>query len=106
MASSNQVETVDTRVRDVSLTDDELSVALMDGRTITVPLAWYPRLANATPEQRSHWETAGAGQGIHWPEVDEDLRTADLLRGLPAPRGSDTWQSPLLGEDSEGSKSD
>ena len=80
MASSTKVETVETRGRDVSLTDDELSVALTDGRTITVPLAWYPRLANATPEQRAHWETAGAGQGIHWPEIDEDLRTAGVPR--------------------------
>jgi hypothetical protein len=99
MASSTPVETVDTRVRDVSLTDDELSVALMDGRTITVPLAWYPRLANATPDQRAHWETAGAGQGIHWPDIDEDLRTADLLRGVPARRGSEAWRSPLIGQD-------
>ncbi|MGA3004298.1 MAG: DUF2442 domain-containing protein [Acetobacteraceae bacterium] len=80
MASSTKVETVETRGRDVSLTDDELSVALTDGRTITVPLAWYPRLANATPEQRAHWETAGAGQGIHWPEIDEICAP----RGFPA----------------------
>lgn len=99
MASLTQAEAADIRVRDVSLTDDELSVALMDGRTITVPLAWYPRLANATPEQRARWETAGAGQGIHWPEIDEDLRTADLLRGVPAPRGSEAWRSPFTGRD-------
>jgi Protein of unknown function (DUF2442) len=99
MASLTQVETADIRVRDVSFTEDEVSVALMDGRTITVPLAWYPRLAGATPEQRSHWETAGAGVGIHWPEIDEDLRTADLLRGVPAPRGSEAWRSPFVGPD-------
>jgi hypothetical protein len=99
MASLTQAETADIRVRDVSFTDGEVSVALMDGRTIMVPLAWYPRLANATPEQRSHWETAGAGHGIHWPEIDEDLRTADLLRGVPAPLGSEKWRSPLLGQD-------
>src|SRR3954447_5556553 len=72
-ASSMQTETADIRVRDVSVTEDELSVALMDGRTISVPLAWYPRLTNATPEQRAHSELAGAGNGIHWPDVDEDL---------------------------------
>ncbi len=87
MSSSTQAEAADIRVRDVSVTADELSVALMDGRTITVPLAWYPRLANATPEQRAHWEIAGAGYGIHWPDVDEDLSTEGLLRGAPAPRG-------------------
>jgi len=88
MSSSMQAETADIRVRDVSVTADELSVALIDGRTITVPLAWYPRLANATPEQRAHWEIAGAGYGIHWPDVDEDLSTEGLLLGAPAPRGS------------------
>jgi hypothetical protein len=56
----------------------------MDGRTISVPLAWYPRLLHATSEQRTHWEKAGAGYGIHWPELDEDLSTEGLLRGAPA----------------------
>jgi len=63
-----------------------LSVALRDGRTITVPLAWYPRLFNATAAQRKNWRVAGAGYGIHWPDLDEDLSTEGLLRGAPAPR--------------------
>jgi hypothetical protein len=75
------------RVRDVSVTDDTLSVDLFDGRTITVPLAWYPRLLHATPEQRANWRIAGAGYGIHWPDLDEDLSTQGLLQGAPAPRG-------------------
>ncbi len=83
----------DIRVHDVAMTEHELSVALMDGRTISVPLAWYPRLANATPEQRANWELAGAGYGIHWPDVDEDLSTEGLLLGIPAPRGSENWRS-------------
>ncbi len=95
MAFSTQAHAADIRVRAVSLTDHELAVELMDGRTITVPLAWYPRLANGTPAQRGNWEVAGAGFGIHWPELDEDLSTESLLRGLPAPRGSATWRSPL-----------
>ena len=95
MVSLTQAETADIRVRGVSVTEDELSVALMDGRTIIVPLAWYPRLANATPAQRARWELAGAGYGIHWPDVDEDLSTEGLLRGIPAPRGSAAWRSPL-----------
>ena len=78
----------DIRVRDVLLSDDGLSVALMDGRRIAVPLAWYPRLAAATPEQRAHWEVAGGGYGIHWPEIDEDLSTEGLLRGQRATGGS------------------
>ncbi|MCX7016004.1 MAG: DUF2442 domain-containing protein [Candidatus Sumerlaeota bacterium] len=75
----------DERVRDVRCTEDVLTVDLMDGRSISVPLAWYPRLFHATPEQRGHWEIAGAGYGIHWPDIDEDLNTEGLLRGAPAP---------------------
>ena len=78
----------DERVLDVRFDDASLIVDLMDGRTISAPLAWYPRLMNATPEQRSHWEKAGAGYGIHWPDVDEDLSTEGLLRGAPAPRAA------------------
>jgi hypothetical protein len=76
------------RVKDVRLTEDTLSVDLLDGRTISVPLAWYPRLLHATPEQRENWQVAGGGFGIHWPEVDEDLSTEGLLRGAPASRPS------------------
>ena len=74
------------RVRDVRVTDDAISVDLFDGRTITVPLAWFPRLLHATPEQRANWRIAGAGYGIHWPDIDEDLSTRGLLQGAPAPR--------------------
>lgn len=75
----------DERVAGVEITDDTLLVALVDGRTITVPLAWYPRLLNASPEARQKWQIAGGGYGIHWPEIDEDLNTEGLLRGAPAP---------------------
>ena len=80
----------DLRVKAVSLDSDRLSVELRDGRAISVPLVWYPRLANATPEQRANWELAGGGYGIHWPEIDEDLSTEGLLRGAPAPRAHST----------------
>jgi len=76
------------RVKDVRFSRDTLSVDLVDGRTITVPLAWYPRLLHATPEERLNWRIAGAGYGIHWPTIDEDLSTEGLLLGAPAPRGS------------------
>ena len=76
----------DERVKHVELTSDVLSVDLMDGRTIIVPLAWYPRLLEATEEQRNRWQVSGGGYGIHWPDVDEDLSTEGLLRGAPAPR--------------------
>ena len=75
------------RVKDVSFTEDTLSVDLIDGRTIIVPLAWYPRLLRATPEQRNNWEICGGGYGVHWPDIDEDLSSEGLLRGAPAPRG-------------------
>ena len=77
----------DERVRDIRFGSTSMSVTLMDGRTITVPLAWYPRLLDASPEQRARWEVAGAGYGIHWPELDEDLSTEGLLRGIPAVGG-------------------
>lgn len=75
----------DERVRDVRFTDATLSVDLMDGRTITVPLAWYPRLLDASDADRANWEVAGGGYGLHWPTLDEDLSTEGLLRGAPAP---------------------
>lgn len=84
--NSSVEATPDIRVRDVRVDAERLTVDLMDGRSITVPLAWYPRLFAATPAQRRHWEMAGAGYGIHWPELDEDLSTEGLLRGAPALR--------------------
>ena len=69
------------RIIDVQVTDDTLSVDLEDGRTISVPIGWYPRLAYATPAERSHWQLSGAGYGIHWPELDEDLGAEGLLLG-------------------------
>lgn len=78
----------DERVADVRCDDASLIVDLEDGRTISVPLAWYPRLLHATPQQRSVWGTSAGGYGIHWPEIDEDLSTEGLLRGAPAPKAA------------------
>jgi hypothetical protein len=75
----------DERVRDVRVSDDTLTVDLMDGRTISVPLVWYPRLLAGTRKQRENWQPCAAGYGIHWPDLDEDLSTEGLLRGAPAP---------------------
>jgi len=72
------------RVKNVIVTEDTLAVDLIDGRTIVVPLVWYPRLLDASPEQRQNWRVSAAGYGIHWPDIDEDLSTAGLLRGAPA----------------------
>ena len=87
----------DVRAMHVAVEEARLVVDLMDGRTIAVPLAWYPRLANATPEQRSHWELAGGGYGIHWTDIDEDLSTEGLLRGARAPQAPHmTKRTPTL----------
>jgi hypothetical protein len=82
--------TADERAADVSFTEDSLCVGLRDGRKISVPLTWYPRLLNATPEQRNNWKLAGGGYGIRWPDSDEDLSAEGLLRGAPAPRPKTT----------------
>lgn len=68
----------------VAITDDTLMVELSDGRSISVPLAWYPRLLNGTAEERSRWRLIGQGQGIHWPDLDEDIRVENLLVGRPS----------------------
>lgn len=74
-------------VKDVYVTEDTLSVDLIDGRTIIVPLVWYPKLLHVMPGQRANWQICGGGYGIHWPDIDEDLSTEGLLKGAPAPRG-------------------
>ncbi|MBI2743161.1 MAG: DUF2442 domain-containing protein [Chlamydiales bacterium] len=77
---------IDERVEAVYFTRDSLIVDLRDGRSISVPLRWYPKLQKATPQARACWEICGAGYGIHWPKIDEDLSTEGLLRGAPAPK--------------------
>ncbi len=73
------------QITSVEVSEDYLMVGLLDGRQVSVPVAWYPRLLRATPEQRNRWEIVGAGFGIHWPEIDEDLSVEGLLAGAPAP---------------------
>ena len=76
---------VDERVKNVSVSREILSVDLADGRTISVPLAWFPRLLRATPSQRRNWKRCAAGHGIYWPEIDEHLSAEGLLRGARSP---------------------
>ncbi len=76
----------DERVAGVEFSQDSLCVSLKDGRTIGVPLVWYPKLLKATEMQHKKWQVCGGGYGIHWPDLDEDLSTEGLLRGAPAPR--------------------
>jgi hypothetical protein len=71
-------------IQHVELTEDSLVVDLADGRTVSVPIAWYPRLMHGTTEERSHWRLIGKGEGIHWPDLDEDLSVENILLGRPS----------------------
>lgn len=83
------VKVKEVRIKDISISEDTISAHLLDGRTISVPLAWSWRLSEATPEQRANYEIIGDGQVIHWPEIDEDLSAEGMLYGIPAPRPSE-----------------
>ena len=71
-------------VESVSVTDEDLSVDLTDGRTISVPLAWYPRLLHGTSQERCNWRLIGHGEGVHWPDLDEDVSAENLVLGKPS----------------------
>ncbi|MBI5142898.1 MAG: DUF2442 domain-containing protein [Nitrospirae bacterium] len=79
--SSLAIEVNVAKVQQVVVTEDTLSVDLDDGRTISVPLAWYPRLVNGTPAERNNWRLIGCGEGIHWPELDEDISVENMIFG-------------------------
>ena len=83
---STVVNVVEPRLLNAEITEDEIIAHLMDGRTISVPLIWSWRLAEATEEQRQNFEILGDGQGIHWPEIDEDISVEGMLHGSPARR--------------------
>ena len=76
----------DTRLKEVSVTQELITFSLVDGRVVSVPLAWSWRLSEATPTQRNNFEIIGDGYGVHWPDVDEDLSVEGMLHGVPAPR--------------------
>jgi len=82
MTSSTSIR--EPRATDVNVTEDSLFVELIDGRTVSVPLVWYPRLLHGTAEERSRWEFIGDGEGIHWPALDEDVSIQGLLDGRPS----------------------
>ncbi len=82
----NIVEKNEPRIVDVKITDESIFAQLADGRTISVPLVWSWRLSDATPKQRQNFEIIGSGQGVHWPEIDEDISAAGMLWGIPARR--------------------
>jgi hypothetical protein len=82
--SISAVEIGIPNAENVTVTNDTLSVDLSDGRTISVPLEWFPRLVHATPEERKTWRLIGRGQGIHWEDIDEDISVEGLLAGKPS----------------------
>ncbi len=82
---------------DVRVTEDTLSIDLSDGRTISVPLGWYPRLEHATSEERANWRLIGKGQGIHWTDIDEDISVEGLLAGKPSGESQDSFRGWLQG---------
>jgi hypothetical protein len=82
----NTAASSDPRIQEVRVTDDEIIAHLVDGRVISVPLAWSWRLSEATPAQRENFRLIGTGQGIHWPEIDEDISVEGMLHGIPARR--------------------
>ena len=82
--TSSTVDTQHVRVTAVVVADDLLTVELSDGRTISAPLSWYPRLCHGSPDERSEWRLVGGGRGIHWPRLDEDISVENLTFGKPS----------------------
>jgi len=81
--------------QDIWITKDEMVVELIDGRTIIVPLVWYPRILNATDRERGNWRLIGNGEGIHWPDLDEDISVEHLLAGVPSGESQSSLQKWL-----------
>jgi hypothetical protein len=77
---------IEPRIVSLNVTEDSICAELADGRTVSVPLAWSWRLSEATPEHRAHFELIGNGEGVHWPDIDEDISARGMLNGIPAPR--------------------
>ena len=95
--SSSAIETREALATHVQVSDDTVSVELADGRTITAPLAWYPRLAHASAEERGRWRFIGGGRGIHWPAIDEDISIANLLAGQPSAESQSSFKKWMAG---------
>ena len=87
--------TADVRAQHVAISNDTLTVELTDGRTVSVPLAWYPRLLHGTPEERKNWRLMGNNEGIHWPDLDEDISVENLLLGEPSGESQDSFKKWL-----------
>src|SRR5688572_24426742 len=93
--SSSWIEPRAALATDVDISDETISVELSDGRTIAAPVAWYPRLVYASPEERKSWRLIGNGTGIHWPQIDEDISIANLLAGQPSSESQTSFKKWL-----------
>ncbi len=93
--SISKVEQREPKVQDVTVTADSLTVDLLDGRTISVPLAWFPRLLHGTTAERNKWRLIGRGEGIHWPDLDEDISIDNLVRGMPSGESQTSFEKWL-----------
>jgi hypothetical protein len=82
--SISAIEIGNVKAQDVTISEDALTADLSDGRTISVPLAWFPRLLNGTSEERRNWRLIGTGEGVHWPDLDEDISVENLVLGRPS----------------------
>jgi hypothetical protein len=95
--STSAPETATPAITQVTITDDTISVDLSDGRSISAPLGWYPRLVHATPSERSHWRLIGRGGGVHWPDLDEDISVENLISGQRSGESQTSYQAWLAG---------
>lgn len=93
--STLAIEVQIAKAQNVHITQDSLIVDLGDGRTISVPLAWYPRLLHGMPKERNHWRLIGQGEGIHWPDLDEDISVENLLMGRPSDESQNSFKQWL-----------
>jgi len=90
--NTSTVETPTPTAASVQVSEETLSVDLSDGRSISVPVAWYPRLSHGTTEQRNHYQMIGDGRGIHWPDLDEDISVENLLTGQPSSESQSSFK--------------
>lgn len=90
--NTSQTELAVAKAQNIIVTEDTLTVDFKDGRSISVPLAWYPRLVYGTPKERNNWRLIGDGEGIHWPDLDEDLSVEGLLLGRPSGESQRSFQ--------------
>jgi hypothetical protein len=95
--NTSRAETQIARAQQVAVAEDTLTVDLADGRTISVPVGWYPRLLHGTSEERNHWRLIGSGKGIYWPDLDEDISVEHLLVGKPSGESQGSLQRWLGG---------